>query len=67
MPLVQGTSDATKSTNIRELIHAGHPKDQAVAIAMETARRTKRVSGGAVLKPAVFDRQELGFKPVCDA
>lgn len=45
MPLVHGKSAATKSRNIRELIHSGRPREQAVAIALNTARRT-RADGG---------------------
>lgn len=63
MPLSPGSSEAVKSSNIREMIANGHPKDQAVAAALDMARRTKRISGGAVLKPAVFDRQEPAADP----
>lgn len=45
MPLQHGSSDAIKSANIRELRHSGYPQDQAVAIAMNEARKT-RDSGG---------------------
>jgi hypothetical protein len=34
MPLKKGSSKSVVSTNIREMIHAGHPKAQAVAAAM---------------------------------
>ncbi len=47
MPLVQGASDAAKSANIRQLIKGeGKPQDQAVAIAMDIARRSRRAEGG---------------------
>src|SRR5216684_2772163 len=46
MPLMQGSSDIAKSENISRLRHEHYPQDQAVAIAMETARRTKRADGG---------------------
>lgn len=45
MPLQPGSSDAVKSANIRELAHAGHPQNQAVAIAMNVARK-RRDEGG---------------------
>jgi 8-oxo-dGTP pyrophosphatase MutT (NUDIX family) len=38
MPLAQGASQETISSNIAELIRAGHPRDQAAAIAYKTAR-----------------------------
>jgi hypothetical protein len=46
MPLIQGSSDAAKSKNISQLMDEGRKQDQAVAIAMDVARRTKRAEGG---------------------
>jgi hypothetical protein len=43
MPLIKGSGQKTISSNIRTEIGAGKPQKQAVAIALETARR----SGGA--------------------
>jgi hypothetical protein len=40
MPLSKGSSKKTISHNISEMIHAGHPKDQAVAAALNTARES---------------------------
>jgi hypothetical protein len=51
MPLKKGTSQKIVSDNIRTEVAHGKPQKQAVAIAMETARR----SGGGTatkLKPA---------------
>ena len=45
MPLAHGKSQKTISSNISEMIHAGHPKDQAIAAALETARHTKAFGG----------------------
>lgn len=39
MPLKKGTSKKTISDNIQELEHSGRPHRQAVAIALEEARR----------------------------
>lgn len=42
MPLKKGKSKKVISSNIREEMHAGKPKDQAVAIAMSKAGKSKR-------------------------
>lgn len=41
MPLKEGSSEETIQANIHELIAAGHPKEQAVAIAMKKAGKSK--------------------------
>lgn len=53
MPLTQGKSRATISANIREMIASGHPQRQAVAAALNTARRSSkgRADGGAAPAP----------------
>ena len=48
MPLRQGKSQNTISSNIRKLKSEGRPQDQAVAIAMQTAKRMRH--GGIVSK-----------------
>ena len=42
MPLKKGSSRSTISSNIREMVAAGHPRRQAVAAALNTARKGKR-------------------------
>ena len=42
MPLRRGSSDKTRSSNIRELRHSGYPQKQAVAIAYSAQRKSKR-------------------------
>jgi hypothetical protein len=44
MPLKKGKSRATVASNISEMVHAGHPRKQAVAAAMRQAGRSKRKS-----------------------
>lgn len=47
MPLKKGSSQKTVSTNIRELVHSGKPQKQAIAIALDVARRSQKAAGGA--------------------
>lgn len=44
MPLKSGRSRAVIASNIREMVRAGHPRRQAVAAALSTARRGRRKS-----------------------
>ena len=41
-PLKRGSSDKTVSANIKELVHSGYPKKQAIAIAIEKAGKSKK-------------------------
>jgi hypothetical protein len=50
MPLKKGTSNATVSTNIKEMMAAGHPQAQAVAAALHTRDMSKRGRMHALLK-----------------
>ena len=40
MPLARGKSKKTVSRNVSELVRSGRPQKQAVAIALDTARRS---------------------------
>ena len=41
MPLKQGSSNKTRSKNIREMVKAGHPRKQAQAAAYRQQRKAK--------------------------
>lgn len=58
MPLKKGSSDKTVSANIRELIDSGRPQKQAVAIALDVARRKAKAGGGEITNP-VYNAQLL--------
>lgn len=62
MPLIKSGSKEAVSKNIREMRHAGYPKDQAIAAALSTARRygRKRADGGRT----DFSWVEEGADPV---
>lgn len=42
MPLKKGSSDKTVSANVKTLVKEGMPRDQAVAVAMSQAGRSKK-------------------------
>jgi hypothetical protein len=42
MPLQKGKSQETISSNISEMVHAGHPQKQAIAAALQTARESAK-------------------------
>ena len=50
MPLLKGKSKSAISSNISELVGTGRPQKQAVAIALDTARKA-RATGGPLMKP----------------
>lgn len=50
MPLKHGSSQATISKNISEMVDAGHPQDQAVAAALRTAREGMKRGGAKKIK-----------------
>lgn len=58
MPLKSGKSKKVISENIRELMHAGHPQKQSVAIAMKKAGKSKYMHS-----PDRYDPASMGEEP----
>ena len=60
MPLIKGSSRESVSRNIKTEIEHGKPQKQAVAIALDIARRARRANGGHVgpIKSAVGGRTD---------
>jgi hypothetical protein len=52
MPLVPGKSQQTISSNIGEMVKSGHPQQQAIAAALDTAR--KSAVGGSQMMPRMM-------------
>ena len=46
MPLVKGSSQKTISSNIREMMKAGHPQKQSIAAAMHMAGKSRKRDTG---------------------
>lgn len=55
MPLEKGKSEAVKSRNISEMIASGHPRDVAIAAALNTARRSRAEGGKTHVGPIRSD------------
>ena len=69
MPLHKGKSQETISTNISEMVHAGHPQKQAIAAALQTARESAK--GGLRMPklkmPKMGGRMKLHTGPIHSA
>ena len=59
MPLSKGKSQKTISKNISEMVHSGHPQDQAIAAALATARRSHKDEGGPTSWPGQTEMQRV--------
>jgi hypothetical protein len=61
MPLKRGSSQKTISSNIRGEMKAGKPRKQAIAIALNTAKRgTKKVAKGGTITSKVAKKKATG-------
>ena len=58
MPLIKGSSRDAVSQNIRTERDAGKKQSQAVAIALDVARRSRRASGGGINQMPWYQRDE---------
>jgi len=56
MPLKKGKSEAAFKSNVRELIHAGHPQKQALAIAYKMKNMKKKTKPAKKQKKSLKDR-----------
>lgn len=68
MPLKKGSSKKIISENIRELIAAGHPQKQAIAIALKMAGKSKsppppRDNGAVYHREKIRTAAKLPSKP----
>ena len=64
MPLHKGKSQETISSNISEMIHAGHPQKQAVAAALQTARESAKGGFRIPKTPRVGKMKKLHTGPI---
>lgn len=69
MPLLNGSSHEIISENIRELRNAGHPEDQAIAIALHKSREAGQSDPqqAAVQHPAADPDHDRAAEPDADA
>jgi hypothetical protein len=64
MPLKKGSSQKTVSSNISEMVHAGHPQKQAIAAALNVARQTKAIGGAPVMGNADGTEEKIHVGPI---
>lgn len=50
MPLKHGTSAATVSGNIKEMVKSGHPLKQAIAASLTMKRKSKKMAEGGMVE-----------------
>lgn len=62
MPIIQGCSKDAVSKNISTLVREGRPRDQAVAIALETAYKYRKKCSFSRERELVNNRREAGIR-----
>jgi hypothetical protein len=63
MPLKEGSSEEVIKSNIEELVKAGHPQKQAVAIAMKKAGKSTTDRAPTILHKVMHDRSGSFYAP----
>lgn len=51
MPMATGSSDAVIAENIREMVNAGRPQDQAIAAAYRMAGKSRKKKKSSAKRP----------------
>ncbi len=66
MPLLRGKSEAVISSNIREMMHHGHPQKQAIAAAMRQAGKSWKDDSQHRYLDACRKGDQGGMQTACD-
>lgn len=61
MPLKHGHSKEVVSSNIKEMMKAGHPQKQAIAAALTMARKAKKMAMGGEVMPDNDEGESTDF------
>ena len=64
MPLKNSSSQKAISQNIKTLVREGKPKKQAVAIALDVARRAQKKKVGGEIRSMEADQYPKKFSPI---